>query len=145
MDNDFLIIHGEDDAVDVRIMQEVLSSMDYNGGYKNIALGPELLDYIFFRGTYSNGKHRLPDLIILDIGLPGCDGKDVLSAVRADNTTQAIPVIMSSGSSSLRDYHQCISLGSNAYIQKSSNLDNFTHVCRLFIEGWQKLNQQDFF
>lgn len=145
MVNKFLIIHGEDDAVDVRILREILASMDYAGEYKNITLGQEFLDYMLFRGAYNGANHRLPNLIILDIGLPGFDGKEILATLRAEKNTQSIPVIMSSGSCSLRDYQQCILMGANAYVQKSSDYENFSQTFKLFIEGWQRLGQQNFF
>lgn len=143
--SDFFILHGEDDALDVRIMGQVLKTIGYEGEYKNFPLGQDLLDYTLHRGQYKGAQNKMPDLIILDIGLPTCDGKEVLSLLRADTLTKGIPIIISSGSCSLRDYHQCIALGCNAYIQKSSDLEGFTKTCELFINGWQRLTQQNFF
>jgi CheY-like chemotaxis protein len=145
MSSDFMIVHGEDDYVDVRVMQQVLKSMNYTGDYKNIALGQEVVDYALSSGIYSEGHHKKPDLIILDIGLPGLDGREILSVLRAEPSTQSIPIIMSSGSSSQRDYQQCIALGCNAYIQKTTDIKSFTDCFVLFLEGWQRLNKQNFF
>jgi CheY-like chemotaxis protein len=143
--SNFLILLGEDDKLDVKIMERVLKTANYTGELQHISLGPHVLDWLLKKGDYSESSHKLPDLIFLDIGLPGVDGKTILKTLRNEDSTRSIPVIIMSGSVSERDYFECITLGCNAYIQKSSDLKFFTETVGYFINGWMNLSRQEFF
>ncbi len=144
MNDSFLVFHGEDDDIDIRIMKQVLADIDFDGDYKNFKSGQELLDNLL-SDTHNTTEDKLPDLLILDIGLPWVDGKEILRALRANEATQYIPVIISSGSSSLKDYHDCVKLGCSTYIQKTTDFEKFKRTCKLFITGWQEVKSQDLF
>jgi two-component system response regulator len=136
----FFILHGEDDDCDIRVMARILKKIKYQGEYRNIVIGSDLL-------TWMNDLNRtkLPDLLILDIGLPGANGKEILASLRQEDRTMSIPTIMMSGSNSQRDYHECISLGANAYIQKNLDSSSLEFSIKCFIEGFMCLNAQIFF
>lgn len=137
---DFFILHGEDDICDVRVMSILLEKIGYTGKYHQIATGHELLDWV-----KANQEENIPGLIILDIGLPGMDGKELLKAFRANDQTKAIPIIIMSGSSSRRDFEECIALGGNAYIQKTSDLEKLAALLECFVDGWIRSSEQKFF
>ena len=135
----FSILHAEDDVSDARIMEYALQKANYDGHYKMVSLGQhvlEVLDTVVI--------DALPDLIFLDISLPGVNGLELLSEIRKMEHAKNIPVIMLSGSSSRRDYHQAVNLGANAYIQKTSDLKVFINILEHFIAGWVLLTQQQF-
>ena len=135
----FYILHGEDDSTDIQFMKRMLDTIDYNGEYKNLTLGQDVI-------AWSEDTHNaLPGLIFLDIGMPGVDGKEILRKLRENERTSAVPIVIMSGSSSLRDYSECIQLGANGYIKKTSERDMFSSVCRNFIQGWAQLTKQTFF
>ncbi|MFT4076040.1 MAG: response regulator [Asticcacaulis sp.] len=79
-------------------------------------------------GEYAN--LRLPDLILLDLNLPMMSGKDVLTALKADDALRHIPVIILSSSAARPDIAGSYDLHANAYIVKPLNLENFTDVVR---------------
>lgn len=64
-------------------------------------------------------QQETPDLILLDIGLPGKDGFEVLEALKADSATSRIPVIMLSRLSAREDVEKCLSLGCAEYLIKT--------------------------
>lgn len=132
------ILHAEDDVCDVRMMKIILNKINFKGEYKNLSTGIELFEWIQDRANPT------PDILILDIGLPGIDGKELLTKLRKNESTCSLPIIMMSGSSSQRDYQECIALGTNAYIQKTANVDGLEHVMKCFVEGWSYLNKQTF-
>nr|WP_231907505.1 hypothetical protein [Colwellia sp. PAMC 20917] len=68
-----------------------------------------------------------------------------MKTLRANAQTKAIPIIMMSGSSSRRDYDECIALGANAYIQKTSNIDKLALLFGCFVDGWIRSSSQKFF
>jgi CheY-like chemotaxis protein len=137
--SDFYILHGEDDSCDMRIMQRYLDKMDYKGTYLQASLGQEVLEKI-----NDLSQPKLPDLLILDIGLPGINGKEILSLIRADERTMGIPIMMMSGSNSQRDNQECIARGANVYIQKSGDPAELQHIVKCFIEGFVHVSAQEF-
>jgi CheY-like chemotaxis protein len=139
-DSNFFILHGEDDDCDIRIMKRILKKIEYQGEYSNLLIGSDLLAWMD-----DITKPKLPDLLILDIGLPGTNGKEILASLRQEDRTMGVPIIMMTGSNSKRDYHECISLGANAYIQKNSDSKSIELILKCYIEGFVYLSAQKFF
>ena len=69
-----------------------------------------------------------PDLILLDVRMPGMDGFEVLSELRRDPKLMHSPVVMLSGSCDLRDKEMAASCGANAYFVKPSNLKSYNDI-----------------
>jgi DNA-binding response OmpR family regulator len=59
-----------------------------------------------------------PDLILLDVGLPDADGRDLLAALKKDPRTRSIPVIIWSGTDAESDRRLARELGADDYIRK---------------------------
>lgn len=85
-------------------------------------------------------RHR-PDLILLDIKLPGSDGFHVLQAVRANPFTRFVPVIMLSSSSEESDMIKSYQLGANGYVRKPVNFERFVEVAGEIKRYWLTLNE----
>src|SRR3977135_203343 len=69
--------------------------------------GVEALDYLFARGAHAGRAGKpMPTLILLDLKLPKIDGLGVLKAVRADERTRLIPVVMLTSSKEQQDLIQ---------------------------------------
>lgn len=65
-------------------------------------------------------KEKKPDLILLDLVLPKLSGFDVLKALKADETTKAIPVIVLTNLEQMEDIQKAIDLGARTYLVKSN-------------------------
>src|SRR4051812_31919488 len=66
--------------------------------------GEEALDYLFQRGAYSNPANApRPGIVLLDLNLPGTDGREVLSAVKSEESLRSIPVVVLTTSTDDRD------------------------------------------
>jgi CheY-like chemotaxis protein len=137
--DDFSILHGEDDLSDIRMMERILKNIGYKGSYDNLSIGEDVITRL-----EESKLSELPHLLFLDIGLPGTNGKELLAQLRKDEKTMSIPIIMFSGSISQRDYHECIALGANAYIQKTSDIERLESIVKCFVEGFVFLKQQRF-
>jgi CheY-like chemotaxis protein len=136
---DFTILHAEDDICDVRMMQRILTKMQYQGEYHQLTIGDQILPWM-----NDVKRRKLPDLLILDISLPGANGIELLELLRKEERTMGVPIIMMSGSNSLRDYHKCIALGANAYIQKTVEIAQLELIAQCFIEGFVHQTSQRF-
>lgn len=67
---------------------------------------------------YKNIQYQLPDLLILDIMLPGDDGYTILETIRKDNKTKDVPVIMLTAKTSEYDKIKGLDMGADDYISK---------------------------
>jgi CheY-like chemotaxis protein len=81
--------------------------------------GDEAVDYLFRRGAFADpGTSPRPSVVLLDLNLPGLDGRDVLRLVKSDPELRKIPVIVLTTSSADQDIERCYADGANSYIQK---------------------------
>jgi len=88
--------------------------------------GDDALDYLHRRGAYTDpAKSPRPGVILLDLNLPGTDGREVLSEIKADPALKQIPVVVLTTSRDERDVDACYKAGASSYIQKPVDLDGF--------------------
>lgn len=99
--------------------------------------GEDALDYLFHRGEYSDPKSApRPGIILLDLNLPGTDGRQVLVEIKSDANLKQIPVVVLTTSTDHRDIRECYSSGANSYIQKPVDLVGFVKAIEKLSEYW---------
>lgn len=99
--------------------------------------GEDALDYLYRRGSYTPPTQApRPSLILLDLNLPGTDGREVLERVKSDENLCQIPVIVLTTSSDDRDIEACYKAGANSYIQKPVNMDGFFKAVQSLQDYW---------
>ena len=108
-----LVLIIEDNEKNLKLVRDVLQVKGY-----------ETLD----AGTAEDGlviaRERNPDLVLMDIQLPGMSGIDALKALRADPVTAAIPVVAITASVMQHDRQQIVRAGFDGFIEKPVNLKN---------------------
>jgi CheY-like chemotaxis protein len=88
--------------------------------------GDEALDYLFRRGRYADpAASPKPGIILLDLNLPGTDGREVLDTIKQHDALRCIPVIVLTTSNDERDVAACYAAGANSYVQKPVDLEGF--------------------
>lgn len=96
--------------------------------------GEEALRYL---GDADAEPHNArPGVIFLDLNLPGLDGRDVLTRLKRDPHTTALPVVVMSGSADPGDIHRCYEAGANSYLVKPGDLDSLTHAIQRVRDYW---------
>ena len=80
-----------------------------------------------------------PDLILLDINMPGMGGLEALRRLRADAALRAIPVVVLSTSDDVGDVLSSYDIGANSYVTKPVSSEGLTEIARLFDEYWFQL------
>jgi two-component system response regulator len=104
--------------------------------------GADALDFLFCRGSF---KDRIPSeqpkLILLDLKLPKVSGMEVLRAIRGDERTKAIPVVVLTSSKEQRDLIEGYQLGVNAYAQKPVDFEQFAETVRQIGMFWMLINK----
>jgi two-component system cell cycle response regulator DivK len=84
-------------------------------------------------------RERRPDLILLDIQLPGIDGLQALSQLRGDPATEHIPVIAVTASAMAQDQNRIMAAGFDDYQRKPLEIREFLEVVRSRIEAGRRL------
>lgn len=136
------ILLVEDSPEDVELTLRALRRAKILNDVQVAEDGAEALDFLFCRGAY---KDRLfshpPKLVMLDLKLPKIGGLDVLKAIRADDRTKAIPVVIFTSSKEQKDLITGYNLGVNAYVQKPVDFEQFGEAIRQVGMFWILVNQ----
>ncbi len=104
--------------------------------------GAEALDFLFCRGVFQDRvPSQFPKLVLLDLKLPKVSGMEVLRAIRADERTKAIPVVVLTSSKEERDVIDGYNCGVNAYAQKPVDFEQFSETVRELGMFWMLVNQ----
>jgi two-component system response regulator len=99
--------------------------------------GEQTLDYLFQRGDFSApGKAPRPSIILLDLNLPGTDGREVLRLIKDDINLMPIPVIVLTTSNAEQDIERCYAAGANSYVQKPVDLTGFIQAIARLTNYW---------
>jgi CheY-like chemotaxis protein len=99
--------------------------------------GEDALNYLYMRGPYAlPGQAIRPGMILLDLNLPGTDGREVLAEIKSDPKLRAIPVIVLTTSRDERDITTCYDAGANSYIQKPVRLEEFMRAIERLKTYW---------
>lgn len=99
--------------------------------------GDEALEFLFRRGKYNDAsKAPRPGLIMLDLNLPGTDGREVLQELKQADHLKSIPVVVLTTSSDQRDIDACYKAGANSYIQKPVDLNGFMKAVHRLNDYW---------
>jgi CheY-like chemotaxis protein len=98
--------------------------------------GDEALAYLFQTGRFAEPAVPRPSLIVLDLNLPGADGREVLSRIKQDEMLKIIPVVIFSTSNNPKDIEACYRQGVSSYILKPMDFERLRHNIISLIDYW---------
>lgn len=98
--------------------------------------GDQALDYLQGYGLRPGWPQTLPAIILLDLNMPGTDGRAVLDVIKHDPRLLSIPVIIFTTSSNIRDIEDCYHLGANSYLTKPIEYAALEEKIRLMMRYW---------
>lgn len=124
----------EDNPGDVRLTQEALKEGRVVNHLSVVNNGMEAMDFLARRGKYANSPR--PDLILLDLNLPGKDGGELLEEIKTDPELRRIPVMVLTTSTANKDMNKAYNLHANCYITKPVDLNEFVNVVRSIEHFW---------
>ena len=123
----------EDNPADVELMSAALEDVGAPIDLVACLSGDEALAML--QGT-RGAQRQLPDLIVLDLNLNGLHGHDVLRALKSDETTRAIPVVVCSSSQSAQDIGESYARGASAYMSKCMHFDEMRDAVEHLVRYW---------
>jgi two-component system, chemotaxis family, response regulator Rcp1 len=124
----------EDNPADVRLTQEALKEGQVPVHLSVATDGLEAVQFLHRTGRYQNAPR--PELILLDLNLPGKNGGEVLSEIKNDPDLKRIPVVVMTTSTAQQDVMHAYNLNANCYIAKPMDLDELVDVVRSIEDLW---------
>ncbi len=104
--------------------------------------GEEALEHLFGTGRHAGRDTAdLPRIIVLDMHLPGMNGLEVLRRLRADRRTEAVPVLVLTGSDLEDAQIDSFGLGANGYVRKPLDLSKSLESSQRIALHWLLLNR----
>lgn len=96
--------------------------------------GDTAMEYLRKQGEFTDVPR--PDLILLDLNLPGMDGREVLEEVKSDPELKRIPVVILTTSNDEQDVLRSYNLNANCYVTKPIDIEQFINVVQLIKDFW---------
>lgn len=135
------ILYVEDNSADVELTLVALRRNRVANRVHIARDGAEALDFLFCQGAHADRVFVPPKLVLLDMKLPKVDGLEVLHAIREDERTAMIPVVVLTSSNEQKDIVESYKLHVNSYIQKPVDFDTFQNVVQQLGLYWLVVNQ----
>ena len=137
---DILLV--EDNPQDAELTTRALKKHNLANRLITVEDGAEALDFIFCRGKYATRNNgQSPKVVLLDLKLPKVSGLEVLRALKQDERTRSIPVVVVTSSREDPDIKTAYSLGANSYVVKPVDFDAFAESVSSLGLYWLLVNQ----
>ncbi len=135
------ILLVEDNRMDVELILDAFREARLGNQIHVVRNGQEALDYLFGQGEYADRQaYPLPDLILLDLKMPGIDGHEVLRRVKGTPGLKRLPVVVLTSSREEGDRALSYDNGANSYLVKPVSFEGFLEVVRQVADYWLILN-----
>lgn len=122
------------DLIRICMGQDALASQ-----LDHVTDGPSALAYLRQEGAYANTTR--PDVVVLDLKLPGMNGHEILAEIRRDESIANIPVVILTTSASADDRDKAYRLRANSYLTKPADFGEMREMVRDLSKYWARWNQ----
>lgn len=134
---DGAILMADDDDDDVLVARKAFRQAELRNPFYRVADGVELLDFLGRRGDYAEpAEAPRPGLILLDLNMPGMDGREALTRIKADPGLRSIPLIVFTTSQDKADVADSYDRGANSYIAKPVGMAGMLRTARVIQSYW---------
>jgi CheY-like chemotaxis protein len=131
----------EDSNEDFKMLRRLMKQLEVQNPIFRCKSGDEALDYLYQAGDYQSAKEApRPSVILLDLNLPGLDGRDVLARLKQDQGLREIPIVIFTTSSNPQDVELCYQKGANGYLVKPMDSAELHKAVQAFVDFWLEVN-----
>lgn len=135
-----IVLLVEDDLADQELTKRALVDDFLRVDLRIVNSGNEAMDYLLNRGKYADVRDApRPDLVLLDLNLPGMNGREVLEAIRSDASLRKLVVVVLTTSGQDEDVIRSYELNCHSYITKPVQVDRFVSTLRSLGRYWLQL------
>ena len=132
-----VILIAEDEEDYVLLLKKAFCQAGISSALHVVSTGTELMSYLIGHGKYSNrAEFPLPDLLLLDIKLPGYTGLEVLTWMRSQPGLSGLRVLILTSSEQMKDVNDAYRLGANSFLLKPYDFNDLVHLARVIQEFW---------
>ncbi len=124
------IVIVDDDADDREIIRDAFATTIEDCEYVFLEDGERLLNLL------EQPETSLPSLIMLDLNMPGRNGRELLKVIKEDGRFQAIPTVVFTTSSSHRDKRTVYDLGANCFVTKPDTFNKLVELTAAISKLW---------
>jgi Response regulator containing a CheY-like receiver domain and an HTH DNA-binding domain len=128
------VIAVEDNPADVRLLREGVDTADIDLTLTVYNSGRAAADKLTTISADNPAEH--PDLILLDLNIPGRSGFELLELIRTESAFQDTPVVIISSSENPEDINRIYEQGANAYIMKPVDPDDYIEMVDATVDFW---------
>ena len=135
------ILLVEDNRMDIELTLDAFREHRLSNQVQVVRTGEDALAYLFGEDQYADrSRFPLPDLVLLDIKLPGIDGIEVLKLAKQQPVVRRVPIVILTSSSDEGDRILSYDHGANSYLIKPVQFDDFIEAVRSIESYWLTLN-----
>ncbi|MEM9507762.1 MAG: response regulator [Cyanobacteria bacterium P01_E01_bin.35] len=127
----------EDSDEDFAALARIISKTKISNPVYRCKDGEEALEFLYHEGEYADQTLApRPSLIVLDLNLPGTDGRQLLAEIKQNANLQTIPIVIFSTSSNPKDIDACYRYGISGYMVKPMDINRLHRLVETFLEYW---------
>ena len=133
------VLMADDDEDEYFLLEEGLKECHFACHLRRVPDGKELMDYLLRQGEYNDPEESpRPSFILLDLNLPGKDGRNLLIEIKSIPELKHIPVIIYTSSRDEEDIWQCYASGANSFISKPVGWDQLINTIMNLFFYWTR-------
>lgn len=135
------LLIAEDSDEDFEVLELLMQQMQVQNPIHRCTNGDKVLDFVYQEGAGSEQRPaQTPSVILLDLNLPGTDGREVLEQLKQDQSFKEIPIVVFTTSSNPKDIEFCYQNGANGYLIKPLDSDELERIVQAFVDYWLQTN-----
>lgn len=132
-----IILIAEDEEDYVLLLKRAFAHANVLNPMYFVSTGKELLSYLKGDDKYADrDEFPLPDLLLLDLKLPGYNGFEVLAWVRSHPGLTRLRILVLTGSNQMKDVNRAYRLGANSFMVKPYDFEHLVYLAKLIKDYW---------
>ena len=134
-----VVLLVEDREDDVLLIRQAFEQSQICNPLFVVRSGEEAVFYLKGEGRFSNrDEYPLPDLLLLDLKMPGMDGFEVLAWIRQQPGLSSLRILVLTSSDQIRDVNRAYQLGANSFLVKPQDFSDLTQLSKIIKDFWLK-------